>query len=493
MPATAQESCEARGPAGNGVPFPCARQVDISDTVPGAAEMVTPPLQTAVSAAVRVVPSGSILRVAVMPQAIFARDHQRASSVLGRLWQETQLTFQSDSKTALSRFVISSGYSPFRWNSVEASSQLAACMREHRCGHDIGDADIRCAQDQRSARAACDVEYSTWTSRCLSHPPEACFVDAATRERCVLTASAGLAHCSNAAIATEQPQCFATAIAALTACLSEQIASSEQCAATTAITQCIPIERTASEERQRCYAGADQAHDTCMAPANEAYAQCNADRFACQVQRVYGTSLPMVQLSGFVDIAPSGTLPDPVTRGMSYQAEPLSAVGSQLAFVWRPHERLEIDLWGQFVRGRSTTRDLTPFVYWGGGGTTLSFLIASFLNPTQLHSNNDYLQSGLIPGLILGVSLQGAWCTETTGMTAQSCNVAADTPMATRDLSVTPFIGVRVDAKLQFRLSLPLRWTDAFLSSTAMMPMPTQSLGFSTAPAISIVSTLPGI
>jgi hypothetical protein len=133
---------------------------------------------------------------------------------------------------------------------------------------------------------------------------------------------------------------------------------------------------------------------------------------------------------------------------------------------------MELNLQGKAMGVRSSGAAHTNLAPSYGGGITLLGMVWPFVRhtkakPEEVASNNslerspDYIKSGFIPGLSIGVAAQVLACTG-----RQDCAQGR-----TLQGSVTPFIDIRAAPLIQFRLSAPVtRFTAVGTSGTDVAP-----------------------
>jgi hypothetical protein len=178
--------------------------------------------------------------------------------------------------------------------------------------------------------------------------------------------------------------------------------------------------------------------------------KCVRRKLANQWHEINGTVIPMIGITGFVTTFPFGRGPDPKdSSGLtSADFEPWGGAGLQPFLSFHLDERLSVDVYASWKRARASGDAHTLLARTIGGGATIAWEFHSFLTIEELEKNDEYIQSGFIPGLVIGASGQYT-----------DCNGREQCPkLRTVQQSVTPFFDVRASSKLQVRFSTPLLW-----------------------------------
>jgi hypothetical protein len=203
---------------------------------------------------------------------------------------------------------------------------------------------------------------------------------------------------------------------------------------------------------------ADMLSDTLTSDEAE---WCNRRRLADEWPLVFHTWIPAVNITGAVDVFPYGSVPDPANPSQRLALEPYGGLEGQLTLVFRPREWVELDLMGSASRKRPTGAPNTALAAYYGGAFTPSFLVWSWLDRSRIDRFGDYVKLGFIPGLALGASLQALWCPDGADCVGGK----------TFDVSVSPFVDVRIKAQLQVRFSVPIEYFEtAPRKDTAVTP-----------------------
>jgi hypothetical protein len=178
--------------------------------------------------------------------------------------------------------------------------------------------------------------------------------------------------------------------------------------------------------------------------ANAALDKCNSELTADEWRKINSGWMPLISANIAVDVYPSGKAPDPVDKTKTARLEPFGGVRIDGGFTFKPQERLSLELWGQYRRGRTTGDPKTELATYVGGGVTASAVAWAFL--PDFTKSADYVQTGFIPGLVIGASGQYSKCSG-----REHCD-----KMRTESMSLTPFVDIRIKSALQFRLSTPI-------------------------------------
>jgi hypothetical protein len=181
--------------------------------------------------------------------------------------------------------------------------------------------------------------------------------------------------------------------------------------------------------------------------------KCERKRLAERWSKINATLLPSVGATGFIDLFPYGRAPDPLdtTAQMTAGLEHWGGSGVQLSLSFHLSEHLSLDLSGTHKRTRAKGDPHTRLANTDGAAATAAYLAFPFLNQTQLQNDDDYIKSGFIPGIAIGASVQHSDCDGREQCAKQR----------TTQTSVTPFLDIRVNSKLQLRLSVPLTWYES--------------------------------
>jgi hypothetical protein len=192
----------------------------------------------------------------------------------------------------------------------------------------------------------------------------------------------------------------------------------------------------------------------------ETYARCTRRRQAKEWEQ-FNSIRPAVTAALSIDLYPWGSGPDPDDSSMTARLEPWGGISGQIGLESHPTNGMRLSLWGTTKHIRASGGAGTKLARTLGGGVTFSLVALDFLPSDLADSSNDYIQTGLLPGLVVGASLQGSDCDGDT-----ECVKAR-----TREVSVTPFIDLVASSKLQFRISFPFtRFETASETNTEIVP-----------------------
>jgi hypothetical protein len=196
-------------------------------------------------------------------------------------------------------------------------------------------------------------------------------------------------------------------------------------------------------------------------------------------------------LTGEVDVFPAGVGPNPLdkTGATTAPLQPFGGVRSEASVTFRPDERFELgfDLTLRYIR--PTGAPYTQLAPYEGGAAYFTLLVWSPLLPwtpttsadDERAKNADYLKSGFLPGLKVGLSGQALFCQGVV-----NCAVGQ-----TQRESLTPFVDYAQSAAIQFRFSLPIIWSQAV--TTGMGTTAVSSAPFSVTPTFSAASAFIGL
>lgn len=228
-------------------------------------------------------------------------------------------------------------------------------------------------------------------------------------------------------------------------------------------------------ERERAKAALDEAQKALdkakkkgTDDADAALIKCNNELTVEEWRKINSGWTPLVSLNLAVDVYPFGKGPDPDDATKKARLQPFGGFKADAGLTFKPQERFSFDLWGQVRRGRSSGDPKTELATYAGGGVTVSGVVWAFL--ADFTKSSDYVQTGFIPGLVVGTSAQYSKCWGN-----ENCD-----KMRTESMSMTPFVDIRIKAALQFRLSAPItKFTGVGEDGTDVAP----TLTFATAVA----------
>lgn len=195
-------------------------------------------------------------------------------------------------------------------------------------------------------------------------------------------------------------------------------------------------------------------------------AACTRQRLAAEWAVVYGTWIPQLTATVVAGVFPAGRGADPMAASLNAPLEPWQGVSTNLEAMFRPDERVTLNLLGSFKNTRPSGAPRTRRSNTEGAGITIAVLAWPFLSDKDLHENADYLAEGFIPGLGLGASLQAFRCEG--GPYCDSGKVRA--------YSATPFLDVRLKPSVQFRISVPIERSLSVMTATGTAITPTFTL-----------------
>ncbi len=213
-------------------------------------------------------------------------------------------------------------------------------------------------------------------------------------------------------------------------------------------------------------AGADQRKalkEACIAQcrrqAEQEMGACNTRRLASEWQLLNDSWVPAASLTAAADFYPYGTAANPQAPGTTTRLRWWGGMTFQASLTFRKLERWQTDLWGTFrPRWRSSGAPDAGMARYAGGGASISYLAWSFLGRDRLERHADYAKTGVLPGAALGASLQGSWCLT---------DDARCTDGRTRQVSLTPYLDVRITSQLQVRIGVPISWYRSVAKSGA--------------------------
>jgi len=225
-------------------------------------------------------------------------------------------------------------------------------------------------------------------------------------------------------------------------------------------------------------ANADQAkalQETCISQCQRSAERelnaCNTRRFASEWRAMNDSWIPAASVSASADFYPYGTAASPPAPATPAHLEWWGGMTFQASFTFRKVERWQTDLWGSFrPQWRSSGAAGSAMARYAGGGASVSYLAWSFLDRDHLERHPDYAKTGVLPGAALGASLQGSWCLTDDSRCADG---------RTRQVSLTPYLDVRITSQLQVRLGVPISWYHSVAKD-----------GAEAAPTLSIASTV---
>jgi len=188
----------------------------------------------------------------------------------------------------------------------------------------------------------------------------------------------------------------------------------------------------------------------CAEAFDKANKTCNARREATEWSYINTGWVPALGLSASADLYPTGSQQDPKSTAAASQS--LNGWGGftvQASLSFRPAETVQADLYGSLKPWWRPSGDpAARMARYLGGGATVAWLFHSFLDRARPEQTADYLKSGFIPGIAMGISGQILSC-----LSEDTCNKGR-----TDQYSGTPFLEVRVKSQAQLRISVPITY-----------------------------------
>jgi hypothetical protein len=202
-------------------------------------------------------------------------------------------------------------------------------------------------------------------------------------------------------------------------------------------------------------------------------------------RNLFRTAEPRIDATVGFDLYPSGVGANPLDKtGMTIAPlEGWGGVRTELSFTFRPSERVELGLDAAFRHIRPSGAAYTQFANYEGGAIFIEGLLWSPLvvdpdprarnqadakaaaeqeEANRRVASTDYMKSGTLPGVSLGVSVQALFCQGFLNcMPAQSSSTTAQISGE----SVTPFLDYKDSNAVQFRLSLPITRSHTVVST----------------------------
>jgi len=192
----------------------------------------------------------------------------------------------------------------------------------------------------------------------------------------------------------------------------------------------------------------EKAHKKFDGNAVQAEDECIAKELAAEWERLNSTWIPMVTLTGSLELYPGGKVPNPNDPTTTADLHAWGGAAVELGFLFHPSETVTAELYGAYRHSRSGGEPDAHFAKYVGGGLTASWLFAEFGNPADRYKSKDYIRDDFIPGFVGGLSVQALHCD----------GGARCIKGITDQWSVTPFVDLRIKPEIQLRLSLPIAY-----------------------------------
>jgi len=410
--------------------------IQMVDVVPGVAPKLAAATSNLASAVLQAAPSGAQFRVAVMP-GYLAPDYIDVLS-------EAKITAVTDPATNLTTAALSLSYNPFAMRGDRGSAIWRHLVAAAKCG---------------------DNKYPV--------VPEAVGMGTASEEK---KKQVGLADAlvkrDSDALATAENE-FENAMISLA-----ESTGPDKTSLATAVSNgrlhrdearsALQLARQARDKTEAEYEALQVAESTARdAAAQKAFEQWKQALTKCFDGNIRSefwheldaTWVPQVMATVGYDFYPGGTAPNPLDKTGTTIAllEPWGGVRAELSVLFRPHERFEFEIFAQARRVRPNGAPYTQLANYAGGGATLAWMAWTALPETAARASNaDYRKSGALPGVVLGLSGQSLSCDGFAN--CASGQITAE--------SLTPFVDIKVLNAAQFRISLPMKWSQNVVANT---------------------------
>jgi len=207
-------------------------------------------------------------------------------------------------------------------------------------------------------------------------------------------------------------------------------------------------------------------------PVSPQMKQCNDEVMPEYVKELNSSWRPQLTLGVAFDFFPGGQTQDKNDPTKLLSSEWWGGPHLQFTAANRPIERLSLELGLEYKHTRPSGDAATVMANYYSGSLTISGIVIPFLPDAAAEraKNESYISEGYLPGIALGASFQGFVCTSA----AASCDKTR-----TKGGSVTPFVDVRVNPKLQLQFSIPVSWYDANANGAQVGPVLSVAGGFS--------------
>ncbi|HEY4239056.1 MAG TPA: hypothetical protein VGM88_04545 [Kofleriaceae bacterium] len=185
--------------------------------------------------------------------------------------------------------------------------------------------------------------------------------------------------------------------------------------------------------------------------------RCTARAIARVWRNINGTAIPSIFGTFATGMFPTGRSADPSMPAQSAQLEVFEGYTGEIDVKFRPTQWIALTTWWSLRSTRGSNAPKTRRADATGGGFTVSVVAIPFKIGDRLLDDDGYRHTGFIPGVSVGVSGQESWCFD--GVYCDGGNI--------RSRSLTPFLDVRIDESVQFRISVPVQHTESVTTATS--------------------------